>query len=113
MEGSCDHLIGLKKISIHGVFKWKGISKVNCQATCKGRQGLLLWVSNSSQEFGEEVFWTYLSFSASSPYSFFAPRSLDSSLALDGVVVTSPPSQQIDFRAELVSLLDNQIRYLH
>ena len=44
---------------------------------------------------------------------FFAPRSLDSSLALDGAVVTSPPSQQIDFRAELVSLLDNQIRYLH
>jgi len=39
-----------------------------------------------------------------------ARRSLDSSLALGGVLVTSPPSQQIDFRAELVSLLDNQIR---
>ena len=42
----------------------------------------------------------------------FDSRSLDSSLALGGVLVTSPPSQQIDFRAELVSLLDNQIRYL-
>ena len=41
----------------------------------------------------------------------FTPRSLDSSLG--GVIVQSTPSQQIDFRAELVSLLDNQIRYLH
>jgi len=35
-------------------------------------------------------------------------RSLDSSLG--GVVVPSTPSNQIDFRAELISLLDNQIR---
>jgi len=35
-------------------------------------------------------------------------RSLDSSLG--GVVVVSPPYQQIDFRAELMSLLENQIR---
>ena len=39
-------------------------------------------------------------------------RSLDSSLGVVVVPDPDPPSQQIDFKAELISLLDNQIRCL-